>query len=205
MKCGLVGVTKAHRTLFWGLAVSVSLILMSIGNGCSVYMAAKQPEKKNLDVLSVGTPRSLVLAEIGQPQATEMKDGKRVDIFSFIQGYSKGAKAGRAFWHGAADVFTLGLWEVVGTPTESIFTGERVAYEVTYSTNNKVEKVVTLVHDKNERTDKPVQESEGELKDTKADPKEQPSGKDIPKPSESELVAQPATAPDRQETAPASR
>jgi hypothetical protein len=205
MNYSLVGVTKARRVLFCVLAVSVSVLIMSIGNGCSVYMAAKQPEKKNLDVLSVGTPRNLVLAEIGQPQATEMRDGKRVDIFSFVQGYSKGAKAGRAFWHGAADVFTLGLWEVVGTPTESIFTGEKVAYEVTYSTNNKVEKVVTLVHDKGERTDQPVQESKGELKDTKADPKEQPSEKDISKASESKLVAQPAAAPDRQEAAPASR
>ena len=49
-------------------------------------------------------------------------------------------------------MFTLGLWEVVGTPTEAIFTGEKVAYEVTYDTSDKVEKVVTLAREKNETT-----------------------------------------------------
>jgi len=107
-------------------------------------MAAKQPPKKNLGVLKEGTPRSLLLAEFGQPVATETKDGKRVDVFSFTQGYSKGAKAGRALFHGAADVFTLGLWEVFATPTEGIFDGKKLAFEVTYDASDKVEKVITL-------------------------------------------------------------
>jgi hypothetical protein len=67
-----------------------------------------------------------------------------VDVFSFTQGYSKGAKTGRAVFHGAADVLTLGLWEVVGTPTEAVFDGRQVAFEVTYDASEKVEKVVTL-------------------------------------------------------------
>ena len=85
--------------------------------GCSVYMAARQPDKKNLDVLTVGTPRAMVLGELGQPVSTEIKDGQRTDVFAFTQGYGKGAKTGRAIFHGLADVFTLGLWEAVGTPT----------------------------------------------------------------------------------------
>jgi len=107
-------------------------------------MAAKQPPKKNLGVLKEGTPRSLLLAEFGQPVATETKQGKKVDVFSFTQGYSKGAKAGRAVFHGAADVLTLGLWEVVGTPTEATFDGKKMAVEVTYDASDKVEKVVNL-------------------------------------------------------------
>jgi hypothetical protein len=153
----LVRFGRIRRGISWAVVASV-LAVMATGNGCSVYMAAKQPTQKNLEVFSVGTPRSLVLAEIGQPQASEMKDGKRVDVFSFVQGYSKGAKAGRAFFHGAADVFTLGLWEVVGTPTEAIFTGEKVAYEVTYNTSDKVEKVVTLIREKDETSAQPSQE-----------------------------------------------
>jgi len=148
MKKRCSGVRKAPGTCSW-LAVTILLSLfVMVCSGCSVYMAAKQPTRKNLEVFSAGTPRSLVLAEIGQPQASEMKAGKRVDVFSFVQGYSKGAKAGRAFFHGAADVLTLGLWEVVGTPTEAIFDGQKVAYEVTYGTSDKVEKAVTLVGEK---------------------------------------------------------
>ncbi|MBI3291680.1 MAG: hypothetical protein HYZ73_02565 [Elusimicrobia bacterium] len=112
--------------------------------GCSVFMAAKQPPQKDMSVLRQGTSRSILLAELGQPAATEMKDGKKVDVFSFTQGYSKPAKAARAVFHGAADVFTLGLWEVVGTPTEAIFDGTKMALEVTYDENDRVESVVDL-------------------------------------------------------------
>jgi hypothetical protein len=41
-------------------------------------------------------------------------------------------------------VFTLGLWEVVGTPTEAVFNGKRVAYEVTYDSSDRIESVVPL-------------------------------------------------------------
>jgi hypothetical protein len=144
---------KVSKILVSIAFTGILLAVLMTGTGCSVYMAAKQPGQKNLDVFAVGTPRSLVIAEIGQPKATEIKDGKRVDVFTFVQGYSKGSKTGRAIWHGVADVFTLGLWEVVGTPTEAIFDGEKMAYEVTYDTSDKVEKVVTLSRQKEE--DKP--------------------------------------------------
>jgi hypothetical protein len=170
MKTRRGGTEKARGIVSWSvITILVSLFLLAF-NGCSVYMAAKQPTRKNLEVFSPGTPRSLVLAEIGQPQASETKAGKRVDVFSFIQGYSKGAKAGRAFFHGAADVFTLGLWEVVGTPTEAIFDGQKVAYEVTYDASDKVEKVVTLVGEKPESPAQPVRETKAELtKDVKTE------------------------------------
>ena len=118
--------------------------LMMTQTGCAVFMAAKQPPKKDLSVLSRGTPRSMLLAELGQPTATEMREGKKVDVFSFTQGYSKPAKAARAVFHGAADVFTLGLWEVVGTPTEAVFDGTKMALEVTYDGDDRVEGVVNL-------------------------------------------------------------
>lgn len=107
-------------------------------------MAAKQPDAKNLDVFAVGTPRALVLGEMGQPITSEIKDGQKTDIFSFTQGYSKGAKTGRAVFHGLADVFTLGLWEAVGTPTESAFDGTKVSYQIDYDTTDKVKKVTPL-------------------------------------------------------------
>ena len=113
-------------------------------SGCAVFMAAKQPPKKDLAVLGVGSPRSLVLAELGQPVSTETRDGKRVDVFSFTQGYSKPAKAGRALFHGAADIFTLGLWEVVGTPTEMVFDGKKMSFEVMYDADDRVENVADL-------------------------------------------------------------
>ena len=111
---------------------------------CSVFMAAKQPDKKNVDLFKVGTPRSMLLAEFGMPTVSELRDGKKYEIYKFIQGYSAGAKAGRAVFHGAADVLTLGLWEVVGTPVEGTFSGDEMAYEVSYDQESRVDQVIAL-------------------------------------------------------------
>jgi len=45
---------------------------------------------------------------------------------------------------GVADVFTLGLWEVVGTPAEAIFSAKDMAIKVTYDKDEKVKDVVYL-------------------------------------------------------------
>lgn len=112
--------------------------------GCSVFMAAKQPSAKNIDLFRVGTPRSMLLAEFGLPTVSEVRNGKKCEIFKFVQGYSAGAKAGRAVFHGTADVLTLGLWEVVGTPTEGIFSGDEMVYDVCYDENDRIDQVITL-------------------------------------------------------------
>ncbi len=124
--------------------VILTAFLVLASQGCSVFMAAKQPGELNVKLFRVGTPRSVLLAEFGLPIASEMRDGKKFEIFKFTQGYSAGAKAGRAVFHGAADVFTLGLWEVVGTPTEGVFSGDELAYEVSYDENNRVDAVIAL-------------------------------------------------------------
>ncbi|HEX6164176.1 MAG TPA: hypothetical protein VFZ31_12470 [Vicinamibacterales bacterium] len=112
--------------------------------GCSVAMAAHQPSRKDTKLFSQGVPRSLVVAEVGAPVTSETRAGKRVEVYAFTQGYSKAARVGRTIGHGAADVFTLGLWEVVGTPTEAAFNGKRVVYEVTYDAADRIESVAVL-------------------------------------------------------------
>ena len=51
---------------------------------------------------------------------------------------------GRVIFHSVADVFTLGLWEVVGTPTETIFSGSEMAFQVSYDDDDHVEEVIVL-------------------------------------------------------------
>ena len=107
-------------------------------------MAAKQPDKKNVSVLREGNRRSLILAEFGHPITTEKTEEGRTDVYKFTQGYSSGAKAGRAMAHGAADVLTLGLWEVIGTPTEAAFDGREMAVEIQYDKDDFVKAVIPL-------------------------------------------------------------
>ncbi len=119
-------------------------------SGCAVNKAMSQPDKKDVDVLSRGTPRYEVIGELGQPVDTKLnKDGNKVDVYSFIQGYSKGAKAARALGHGVMDVATLGLWELVGSPTEAIASGDKVVVKVLYDKDELVD-TVTALKGKNE-------------------------------------------------------
>ena len=127
------------------LRVLIVFFFVTSISGCAVFMAVDQPDKKDVDLFKVGTPRSMLLAEFGLPSVAEVRDdGKKYEIYSFTQGYSKGAKAGRAVLHGTADILTLGLWEVVGTPTEGAFDGNKMAYEVRYDSNNLIDQIVLL-------------------------------------------------------------
>ena len=116
----------------WGVTILFSL------QGCAAVMASKQPSQKNLAVLDVGKPRSGVVAELGAPVISETKEGERKEIYTFQQGYPKWAKVSRTFWHSAADVATLGLWEVIGSPTEVYFSGQQLSYEVVFDDQDKV-------------------------------------------------------------------
>lgn len=123
----------------------VTIVIFMFGTGCSVYMAANQPEKKDVSVFKKGTPRNYVIAECGRPVfTTEKEDGTKSDIFVFVQGYSQGEKTSRAIFHGVADIFTLGLWEVVGTPIEFAADGWKVKLEVEYDANDLVSRINAL-------------------------------------------------------------
>ena len=112
--------------------------------GCAVSMATKQPDKKDLSVLRPRVTRSQVVAELGQPAANEQRGGRRVEGFAFTQGDSKATKTTRALAHGVADVITLGLWEVVGIPAETYFSGTDVKVEITYDEDDCVQQVAVL-------------------------------------------------------------
>ncbi len=89
-------------------------------SGCSVYMAANSEGKKDLGVLTSGTPRDDVLAEFGSPVASIKEADDNYDIFKFTQERSDESNAGRAILYGTAAVLTLGLSEVVATPLEAV-------------------------------------------------------------------------------------
>ncbi len=148
MTCSGVGIIWGHR-MHWltrkfanlSAVVLLATTLSTSLGGCAVYMAANQPDKKDVGVLKPGSPRNAIIAEFGPPIQTVTKDGVKVDIYSFTQGYSGLEKGGRAVLHGAADVLTLGLWEVVGTPIEGVANGTKVSVEVIYDKDDRVAKV----------------------------------------------------------------
>ena len=127
------------RPLLRAIACAAAAFFIAGLSGCAAVKAARQPDKKNLGVLHEGTPRAQVIAELGAPTYTKPKpDGSVEDVFAFKQGYTKGVKMGRAFAHGAADVATGGLWEVVGIPAEIWADGTDVQVLVTYDQDERV-------------------------------------------------------------------
>lgn len=120
-----------------------SLVLTAV-SGCSIYKAATLPEHRNLTVLSAGTPRLHVIAELGIPASTQNENGYKRDLFMFRQGPPPAVKNGRVVFHTAADVLTAGLWEIAGTPIEFLAEGKPMSLEVTYDEHDRVRSIVYL-------------------------------------------------------------
>ena len=113
--------------------------------GCSAYKAMNQPDEKNLaTILAIGSDKDLVRAELGQPISYgKDSEGNETEVYSFVDGYNNATKSSRAMFHFAADVLTIGLWELVGNPIEGAYKGDKLTYRVTYK-NGKVSKVENL-------------------------------------------------------------
>ncbi|MEM7383817.1 MAG: hypothetical protein AAF514_02635, partial [Verrucomicrobiota bacterium] len=55
------------------------LPLTSVFTGCSARMATQQPVKRDLEVLAPGTFRSRVVAELGRPVLSDVRNGRKFD------------------------------------------------------------------------------------------------------------------------------
>ena len=100
------------------ITVILGLVTLLSLQGCAAVMASNQPHKKNLTVLEVGKHRNYVISELGAPVTSETVNGERKEIYTFKQGYSKAARISRTLWHTTADIASIGLWEVIGSPVE---------------------------------------------------------------------------------------
>jgi hypothetical protein len=119
--------------------------MLSLTTGCAAKKALEQPDKKDMSVLEKGTPRVTVIQEIGQPNHTQENNDRSItDTHSFLQGYTKISKVGRAIGHGVMDILTHGLWEIIGVPTENTTNGNQVDLEIKYDTLKLVEKVTYI-------------------------------------------------------------
>ncbi|USA47068.1 hypothetical protein NDN11_02740 [Acinetobacter sp. C26M] len=118
--------------------VALGLVILLSLQGCAAVMASNQPHKKNLTVLEVGKHRNYVISELGAPVTSETVNGERKEIYTFQQGYSKGARISRTLWHTTADIATIGLWEVIGSPTEMYFNGQQLSYEVVFDDRDNI-------------------------------------------------------------------
>jgi len=102
--------------------LSLFLPLIIFAGSCSVYMEATRPTPTDLSQFDRGQTRDSVLERLGAPLNTVAEsDGLSCDMYQlYTSGYGAGGKIPIAIAEGAADFFTLGLAEVVLTPTEGV-------------------------------------------------------------------------------------
>jgi hypothetical protein len=122
------------------LSLFCGLLLLSIYiTGCSVGMAMSGSDAPDLSVVQSGADRGTVELQLGSPVDVVTNDeGCSVCKYEFETGNEP--SAGRAAFHGAMDVLTLGIWELVGTPVEG-FQGKKRQVMITYNLDNKITKV----------------------------------------------------------------
>lgn len=120
-------------------ALAVAGMLIS---SCSAIMAANQPGRVNLEVLTEGTPRPQVAAELGKPAwSGKNEQGLNAEVFQFVQGYSGITRVARIWWHVAADTLSFGLWDLIGTTIERKYSGTKMNAVVTYDERQTVKSV----------------------------------------------------------------
>lgn len=156
--------------MFRAITLAAMVAVASLGGGCSVYMAASSEGKRDTNILTPGTTRAAVLAELGAPIATvpvapapSAAEGPAsgvsvapipstpaptaaiYDVFRFTQERSTGSNAGRAVFYGAAAVLTLGLSEVIATPLEAaVGDAGEIRLRVYYGADDRVQRSEVL-------------------------------------------------------------
>jgi hypothetical protein len=103
------------------------LLVLCFVSGCSVYMEATRPTPVDLAKFNPGDSRSSVTQELGAPVSTSKGvGGTSCDLYLlYTKGYGVAGKAPIAVGELAADVFTIGLAEIILSPTEAVTRNEK--------------------------------------------------------------------------------
>ena len=106
---------------------------------CSPVLEATRPDPVDTTQFTVGEGRINVMAELGNPAATMTDAGNSCDIYKlFTKGPSAAGKGALAAGEVIADVFTLGLAEVIFTPVEAATRNSKHTVVICYGGDGKL-------------------------------------------------------------------
>ena len=117
------------------LSVCAALLLASCLAACSVYMEATRPTPVDLNDYQPGILRDAVVEKLGAPDSTAFgSDGTNCDFYKlYTRGYGSAVKFPIVLAETAADVFTLGLAELLTSPTEYMTKNEKHPVQFCYN------------------------------------------------------------------------
>jgi hypothetical protein len=103
------------------------VLVLCFVSGCSVYMEATRPTPVDLGKFQPGDSRSSVTQELGLPVSTSKgATGTSCDLYLlYTKGYGFAGKAPIVVGELAADFFTVGLAEIILSPTEAVTRNEK--------------------------------------------------------------------------------
>ena len=117
------------------LALVALAPLIVFASGCSVALSLRDRPEPNLSQAVVGQERSVVLSQIGSPAfATEGPTGRR-EVFHLHRGRDR--RWANAAGHLIMDLYTFGLWELVGAPYEAA-RGDSFTVVIDYDTADRI-------------------------------------------------------------------
>jgi hypothetical protein len=109
-------------------------------------MAASRSTYRDTGILQIGADRMVVLKELGPPDASmKLENRGYKDIYKIDpEAHRTGSKGAAVAGHLVADVLTLGLWEVVGTPLELAAQDRPVTFLLKYDAEGKLVDMETI-------------------------------------------------------------
>ncbi len=130
---------KLKNKLTLGLILTAVTSLLT---SCSVIMAAKK-EGTSLEQIQCARTRGQILSNAATVISSERQaSGELIEVYQFKK--EKGSAA-RALMHGALDVSTCGLWEVIGTPVEACLDEDKFyVMKVFYDAYDNITKIELL-------------------------------------------------------------
>jgi hypothetical protein len=124
------------------------LLMATAAQGCSIYKAATAPSSVPVDRVRAGSTRFEVMSVFGMPKSSDVaQSNERTDVYEFIDGNSDAAKL-RIIPYIGADLFTIGLAELVLWPLElATMQGAEGRAVVTYDQENRAKTILVTKRD----------------------------------------------------------
>ncbi|MGF6902015.1 hypothetical protein P3T22_003289 [Paraburkholderia sp. GAS348] len=119
--------------------LGLTVLALSL-SGCAPVMEANRPDPVNLKKFVLGeTSRMNVIAEVGSPASTEQDQANSCDVYKlYTHGPSGAGKGAIAAGEVLADVATLGLAEIIFTPTEAATKSSKHTVMFCYGSDGKL-------------------------------------------------------------------
>jgi hypothetical protein len=98
---------------------TIVLLFLLLVTACSPIMEFNRPTPVDMDEFVIGEPRATVVESLGAPVATVPEGDKSCDVYKlYTKGVGSTSRALIGTGELIADIFTLGLAELIFTPTE---------------------------------------------------------------------------------------